>query len=134
MRVKLLTRKAKFFSLEMKLTLVNSVLSSIPTYSLSIFKLPCWAIKATDCIRRDFLWSRTNTEDPRPRSVNWRRLCRSKERGGCSILNLKDFNLALLCKLWCKVSNIILWCGAKVIQLNYFQNSLSLLEPLQSAS
>jgi len=38
-----------------RLTLVNVVLSSIPTYHLTIFPLSKWAIKRIDKLRRSFL-------------------------------------------------------------------------------
>ena len=39
-----------------RLRLVNSVLSSLPTYFLTVFKMPKWAIKRIDKLRRSFLW------------------------------------------------------------------------------
>ena len=39
-----------------RLTLVSSILSSMPTYHLSIFPLATWARKRIDKIRRRFLW------------------------------------------------------------------------------
>jgi hypothetical protein len=39
-----------------RLTLVPSVLSSIPTYHLTAFPLSKWAIRHIDRIRRNFLW------------------------------------------------------------------------------
>jgi hypothetical protein len=39
-----------------RLKLINSVLTSIPTYYLTVFKLQKWAIKKIDKLRRSFLW------------------------------------------------------------------------------
>ena len=39
-----------------RLTLVTSVLSSMPTYLLTVFPLAAWAKKKIDKIRRSFLW------------------------------------------------------------------------------
>ena len=39
-----------------RLTLVTSVLSSMPTYHLIVFPLAIWARKQIDKIRRSFLW------------------------------------------------------------------------------
>jgi hypothetical protein len=42
-----------------RLTLINSVLSSIPVYYMTSFTLSKWAIKCIDWTRRNFLWSGT---------------------------------------------------------------------------
>lgn len=47
--------KLKHISLGGRLTLVNSMLSAIPTFWMSMFRLPYWVIRAIDRIRRDFL-------------------------------------------------------------------------------
>ena len=39
-----------------RLTLVTSVLSSMPTYHLTVFPLVAWAKRKIDKIRRSFLW------------------------------------------------------------------------------
>ncbi|XP_039138904.1 uncharacterized protein LOC120276247 [Dioscorea cayenensis subsp. rotundata] len=54
-RSRLTTWKASYLSLGGRLTLVNSVLSSMPVYWMSVFKLPAWVIKEIDKILRDFL-------------------------------------------------------------------------------
>lgn len=60
----LVSWKARLLSLEGKLTLLNSVLSAICTYSTSIFKLPRWVIKEINRVRRDFLWSGPDLDHP----------------------------------------------------------------------
>lgn len=55
-RPKLTSLKANYLLLGGRLTLVNSVLTSILTYWMSMFNLPSWVIKEIDMIRRDFLW------------------------------------------------------------------------------
>jgi hypothetical protein len=48
--------KGKWLNSAGCLTLVSSVLSSIPTYHLTVFPLAVWARKRIDGIRRSFLW------------------------------------------------------------------------------
>jgi mannosylglycoprotein endo-beta-mannosidase len=48
--------KGKFLNRAGRLKLLNSVLSSMPTYFLTIFALKKWAYKKMDKIRRGFLW------------------------------------------------------------------------------
>jgi hypothetical protein len=44
-----------------RLALVNSVLSAIPIYMLTVFQLGKWAIKRIDK-QRDFLWKTKNDD------------------------------------------------------------------------
>lgn len=98
---------------------MNSVLSSIPTYWMSVFCLLGWVIKVTGRIRRDFLWTGPDIAHPGCRLVSWKNLCRSKDQGGWGILELASFNLALLGKWWWKFLMDPSWEGAKVVQFNY---------------
>lgn len=44
--------------------MVNSVLTALPTYWMSIFRLPAWVIKKIDQLRRDFLWTGPDIDNP----------------------------------------------------------------------
>ncbi|XP_039120732.1 uncharacterized protein LOC120257303 [Dioscorea cayenensis subsp. rotundata] len=98
--VRLTSWKANFFSLGGRLTLINSVLSALPTYWMSIFRLPKWVSSRIDRIRRDFLWSGPDIDHPKCHLVSWQRLCLPREQGGWGIINLVEFNSALLGKWW----------------------------------
>lgn len=63
-RKRLVSWKGRFLSLGVKLTLINLVLSALLTYWMSIFCLPAWVIKKIDQIRRDFLWSGMEIDNP----------------------------------------------------------------------
>lgn len=78
-----------------RLTLVTSVLSSIPTYHITVFPLSKWAIKCIDRIRRSFLWRGEENAKGGHCQVNWRRVCRPKKLGGLGILDLTNFARAL---------------------------------------
>ncbi|XP_039122000.1 uncharacterized protein LOC120258608 [Dioscorea cayenensis subsp. rotundata] len=111
--------KVRFLSLGGRLTLVNSVLSAIPTYWMPLFKVLCWVIKKINRIRRDFLWSGTDIDHPKCRLVGWKTLCRPREFGGWGILDLQCFNQALLGKWWWKFMSDASWGAANVILFNY---------------
>lgn len=130
-RRRLASWKMLHLSLGGRLTLMNSVLSTIPTYWMSIFRMPCWVIKKNDRIRRDFLWSGHDINHPRCHLVRWNNLCRPRDQGGWGILDLARFNQALLGKWWWKFMTDPSWSGAKVIQFNY-GISRSNLWPIQS--
>lgn len=118
-RTKLLSWKATYLSLGGRLTLLNSVLSSIPTYWMSVFKLPSWVIKEIDKVRRDFLWKGPDLGSKGFRLVAWDRICRPRSMGGWGILNLHSFNNALLAKWWWKIFTGQQGCWSKIIRLNY---------------
>ena len=52
----LATWKGKLLNRAGRLKLINLMLTSIPTYYLTISKLQKWAIKTIDKLRRIFLW------------------------------------------------------------------------------
>lgn len=54
--IKLTSWKANYLSLGGCLTLINSIISLIPTYWMSVFHLPSWVMKELDGIYKDFLW------------------------------------------------------------------------------
>lgn len=118
-RRKLSSWKVEHLSLGGKLTLVNSVLSVLPIYWMSLFRLPCWVIKEIDRFKRDFLWSDSDIDNPKCRLVRWKNLCRSRDQGGWGILDLGIFNQVLLGKWYWKFMNEQTWSGADVVQFNY---------------
>ncbi|XP_039140399.1 uncharacterized protein LOC120277606 [Dioscorea cayenensis subsp. rotundata] len=85
----------------------------------SLGGLPSWVVRAIDWIRRDFLWSGPDIDKPRCRLVSWKALCRDREQGGWGILDLNNFNKALLGKWWWKYANDPDGEGTEVIHFNY---------------
>ncbi|CAJ2643768.1 unnamed protein product [Trifolium pratense] len=80
-----------------RLTLINSVLSSLPLYFFSFFKAPSCVLKELVNIQRKFLWGgSSNTK--KICWVSWDTICLPKDRGGLGIKNLDLFNQSLLCK------------------------------------
>lgn len=101
-RKRLASWKVKHLSIGGRLTLVNSVLTALPTYWMSLFRLPSWVIKEINRIRRDFLWSGTDIDHPSYRLIGWNNICRTRDQGGWGILDLYNFNQALMGKWWWK--------------------------------
>jgi hypothetical protein len=81
------------------LTLVNSVLSSIVIYHMSVFQLSKWAIRRIDKIWRNFLWRGTEEARGGHCLVSWKRVQRPKALGGLGVLDLMKFNRAM-CLRW----------------------------------
>lgn len=86
-----------------------------------VFKLPSWVTKKIDKIRKVFLWSCPDTQQSKIRLVSWMRICRLRKQGGWGILNLQNFNNALLGKWSWKITSSAHWCGEGIIRENYFK-------------
>lgn len=48
--------KAQYLSLGGRVTLINSMLDSLPTYVMSLFPIPANVVKKLNRLRRDILW------------------------------------------------------------------------------
>jgi hypothetical protein len=78
-----------------RLTLVNSVLSSLVTYHMTVFQISKWALKRIDQIRHRFLWHGSNNARKGNDLVHWKKVTRPKHIVGLGVLDLKRFNKAL---------------------------------------
>ncbi|GKU98532.1 hypothetical protein SLEP1_g11525 [Rubroshorea leprosula] len=96
---KLHTWKGWFLSLGGRITLINSVLSSLPVFWMSLYLIPKGMILLLDKIHRRFLWGGSEG-GKRVNWVNWRQVCKGKESGGLGVKDLRKFNVALLRKWW----------------------------------
>ena len=83
-----------FFSKRGRLTLIEAVLSAIPTYYLSIFRLSSGVSKELEKIMRNFLWKGAD-RDGGDHLVSWKMVSRPKRKGGLGIGNLRSKNKAL---------------------------------------
>lgn len=78
-----------------RITMVNSVLSSIPIYLLIALDAPKWVIKGIDKIRRGFLWAgKVSTHGGKCR-VAWGGVCAPKCYGGLRVPDLDRMGIAL---------------------------------------
>ncbi|RVX05015.1 putative mitochondrial protein [Vitis vinifera] len=83
-----------------RITLIHSCLSHIPSYFLSLFKIPNSVVAKIERLQRDFLWSGVG-EGKRDYLVSWDIVCKSRVKGGLGFGKISLRNLALLGKwLW----------------------------------
>ncbi|CAN1167737.1 Putative ribonuclease H protein At1g65750, partial [Linum perenne] len=92
--------KARFLSFGGRVTLLKSVISNLPTYYLSILRVPASVLAKLESIQRRFLWG--GSEDKkRIHLVNWDMVKTSIHKGGLGVMDLDSFNRALLGKwMW----------------------------------
>jgi len=109
-----------------KEVLLKSIITVIPTYSMSCFLLPMRLIyQITSAIRR-FWWSSTKDKHKIP-WIAWTKLNEPKKLGGLAIRDLKDFNIALLAKQGWRILQNPHSLIARIFKAKYFPKQ-SLLE------
>ena len=97
--------KGKVPSRAGRLTLIKVVLNNMPTYYLSIFKIPKNVVKRIIKIQRNFFW----VGDERKRGiplVAWDVIQKPKNLGGLGVGDIVIKNAALLFKWWWKFLDI----------------------------
>ena len=87
-------------SLGGRIILIQSCLSHIPSYFLSLFKVPTSIALRIEKLKRDFLWLGFG-EGKRDHLVSWDMVCKLKESSGLGFWKISLRNQALLSKwLW----------------------------------
>ncbi|XP_062085609.1 uncharacterized protein LOC133791706 [Humulus lupulus] len=99
-----------FLSRGGRLTLIQSVLSSIPIYYLSLFCIPKSVVGIIEKLMRDFLWEGAEHSGA-DHLVSWNEFCKSRSHGGLGIGNLALRNKAFLFKWlwWFPMESTSLW-------------------------
>lgn len=97
LRGRLTVWRSKNLSFGGRICLINNILSSIPLYHLSFFKMPIGVIKESRKIIRDFLWGGLEGQK-KLAWVKWETCCKPKDQGGLGIKDWAIFNVALLGK------------------------------------
>ncbi|GKU90588.1 hypothetical protein SLEP1_g4569 [Rubroshorea leprosula] len=122
MQLKLASWKQNTLSLVGRRILIQSVTSSIPTYTMQTVLLPHSTCDAIDKMHRNFLWG-TETGISRPHLVSWEVVCRSKDQGGLGLRAARDNNRALVAKLGWRVlvGDEAPWC--QVMRQKYLRTS-----------
>lgn len=80
-----------------RLILTNTSLSSLPIYTMGIYRLQEGIHQQMDSIRANFFWQGA-TNNFKYHMVKWRDMCLPKEYGGLGILETRTMNDALLGK------------------------------------
>jgi hypothetical protein len=114
---------SQFLSYAGRLQLVNSVISSLPTYYMCSPKLPLTVIEIIDKHRKNCLWRGKDFNRKRYNLAAWDLVRKPKDKGGLGIINLSIQNDALLLKqldkFYCKKN--IQWVA--LIWQKYYSNT-----------
>ena len=89
--------KEKHISKARRKVLIKTVAQAIPTYSISLFKIPRTIYDGINLILSKYWWGQTWNEK-KIHWINWGKLCGSKKKGGMGFRNIHAFNLAMLAK------------------------------------
>ena len=110
--------EAETYILGGRVTLIKSVLTSIPIYFFSFFRVTKVVAEKLVRVQRRFLWG-GGLDQNKIAWVSWKSICLPKEKGGLGIKDINQFNFALLGKwLWNLMQNKgELW--ARVLESKY---------------
>ncbi|GJR87200.1 RNA-directed DNA polymerase, eukaryota [Tanacetum coccineum] len=89
--------KLKLLSIGGRLTLLKSVLTSIPLYHMSIFNVPIGVLNSLESIRRNFFYG-VDGSDRKLAWISWNTVLASKKNGGLGVSSFFAHNRALLFK------------------------------------
>ena len=89
--------KRQYISKGGRVTLIQSTLSNLPIYFMSLFRIPSLVCKKLEKIQRTFLWGGGNLEK-KPHLVKWATIYTDKKVDGLGVKGLYKLNKALLGK------------------------------------
>jgi hypothetical protein len=122
--------KGNLLSKASKLILLKASLQSIPTYALSLFRIPTKFAEAVDKIQRNFLWTGTEKKKGMP-LISWDQVCKPIRGGGLAIQKIRSMNIALLAKQgWRVYHENKQW--SNIWKHKYLHNSVSLSDFISS--
>jgi hypothetical protein len=109
-----------------RVTLINSLLTSIATFTMCSIQLNPKILEHIEKIRRHCLWVKKleDGEEKCHSLASWQMVCRPKKKGGLGILNLKLQNEALLLKYLHKFYNKIDTPWVHLLWNTYYQGRI----------
>ncbi|CAA7058695.1 unnamed protein product [Microthlaspi erraticum] len=132
-RQKSVNFSSQFLSSAGKLTMLKAVLSAIPTYTMSCFKLPAGLCKRIQSAITRFWWD-SNPDKRKMCWISWQKLTRSKKHGGLGFREIQCFNDALLAKISWRILNKPTCLLSKVLKGKYCKDQDFFSVPITSST
>ncbi|GJS32593.1 RNA-directed DNA polymerase, eukaryota, reverse transcriptase zinc-binding domain protein [Tanacetum coccineum] len=110
--------RANCLSIGGRSILISAVLGSLPTYYLSLFRMPRTVCNKLEAMRSKFFWGAEDT-NRKIHWVKWDLVLDNKDRGGLGFGSLHSLNLALLYKWRWRFHNHHNALWAKIIKNLY---------------
>jgi hypothetical protein len=102
--------------------MVNSVLSSLPTFFTSVVKVSIEILNQIDRCRRHCLWHGEDLIAKKPPLSAWKLVCKPKRKGGLGVIKLRLQNDALLMKILDKFFSKAYLPWVKLVWSQYYVN------------
>ena len=114
--------KEKLLSQAGKEVKIKAVVQSIPTYSMSVFRIPISRLKDIEAMIQKFWWG-CSENSRKIHWVKWETLCSSKLMRGIGFKDLRMFNDAMLGKQVWRLFHVRNSLVFKVLSTKYFPSS-----------
>jgi hypothetical protein len=111
----------KFLSQAGKEILLKSVAQAIPTFCMSVFKLPGALCKEINGIMQKFWWGHKENQS-KIHWISWKRMGKAKYKEGMGFRYLVTFNKALLAKQIWRILQNPESLVARILKAKYFPN------------
>ncbi|KAL6202860.1 hypothetical protein ACLB2K_026564 [Fragaria x ananassa] len=121
-QTRLASWKSKTLNMAGRLTLIQSVTSSILIYAMQTAKLPVHTCERLDRLNRNFLWGDSD-QKKKVHLTNWDMVCRPKCFGGLGIKRSADMNRAMLAKASWRMAQDDNGLWNKIYQQKYLHSS-----------
>ncbi|XP_042952189.1 uncharacterized protein LOC122289271 [Carya illinoinensis] len=114
--------KVKFISQVGKEVLLKSIVQAIPTYCMSIFKLPKVILKTINKLMQHFWWG-SREDKVKTQWIPWKKLGQTKSVRGLGYRDFNHFNIALLAKQGWRLIQQPHSLAARVLKAKYFSRT-----------
>lgn len=112
--------KQKLFSSGGKEVLIKAVAQAVPTYAMSVFKIPMGLCNEIQQSIAGFWWSKRKEK----RGIfwtKWESMCQAKTRGGMGFRDISSFNQALVAKQGWRLIQNPESLAARIMKARYFR-------------
>lgn len=97
-RSRLASWKVNTLSFAGRVTFVQSIIASFPTYTMQSTMLPKGVCQKIEGLMRNFIWGSTE-QNRKWHSISWEGICKPKQLGGLGLKRLHLFDKAMIMKL-----------------------------------